>query len=77
MIPASNTRWSFTAIHNKKLVSCQIPGFEDYISHTNWSTPNGVIFDISEEKLTDEMTIHIRYLEKDINFKLEKMKGEE
>ena len=73
MISVSKTVWSGGAyVKNGICKSSTIPGKDEY---GNWSVPNGVIFDIDKEKLTDEMTIKIKYLGKDIEFKVEKMKG--
>lgn len=41
-----------------------------------WGAPQVGELDVEKEKLTDEMTIHIKYLGKDIEFKLERMKGD-
>lgn len=75
MIPVSKTRWSAgTYVKNGILRSGTIPGKDE---KGNWSFPNGVEFDIDKEKLTDKMTIKIKYLGKEIEFKVEKMKGDE
>lgn len=75
MVSVSNTRWSAgTYVKNGILRSGTIPGKDE---NGNWSSPNGVEFDIDKEKLTDEMTITIKYLGKNIEFKIEKMKGDE
>jgi hypothetical protein len=75
MISASNTNWSGGySISNGILKQYLIPGFDE---NGIWSSPDGgVIFDIAEEDLTDEMTIHITYLGNDVEFKIEKMKGD-
>lgn len=78
MISASKTDWTGGRyIKNGRYVSSQIPGFDTLDDTGTWGTPDGVMFDIPKEKLTDEMTIHIKYLEKDITFKVRKMKGAE
>ena len=75
MISVSKTRWSSgTYVRNGILRTGTIPGKDE---NGNWSFPNGVEFDIDKEKLTDEMTIKIKYLGKDREFKVEKMKGDE
>ena len=75
MVSVSKTRWSAgTYVKNGILRSGTIPGKDE---NGNWSSPNGVEFDIDKEKLTDEMTITIKYLGKNIEFKIEKMKGDE
>ena len=75
MVSVSNTRWSAgTYVKNGILRSGTVPGKDE---NGNWSSPNGVEFDIDKEKLTDEMTVKIKYLGKDIEFKLERMKGDE
>lgn len=75
MVPVSKTRWSAgTYVKNGILKSGTIPAKEE---NGNWSFPNGVEFDIDKEMLTDEMTITIKYLGKDIKFNIEKMKGDE
>ncbi len=78
MISVSKSVWTGgKGIRNGRLVSCQIPGFDTLDNSGTWGTPDGVMFDIPKEKLTDEMTIHIKYLEKDITFKVKQMKGVE
>lgn len=75
MVSVSNTRWSGGSyVKNGILRSGVIPGKDE---NGNWSAPHGVEFDIEKEKLTDEMAITIKYLGKDIKFKIEKMKGDE
>lgn len=74
LVPASKTRREGGFItSNGILKASATPGFDE---NGNWGAPDGVIFDIEKEKLTNEMTIHIKYLEKDIEFKVEKMKGD-
>lgn len=74
MIPASKTTWcSGNYVKNGILRNSQIPGIDE---NGNWGSPDGIMFDINKEKLTDEMTIHIKYLGKNIEFKIEKMKGD-
>lgn len=61
-------------VKNGILRSSLIPGFDE---KGIWSAPDGnFILDINKEDLTDEMTIHIKYLGQNIQFKLEKMKGD-
>ena len=73
LVLASKTTGIGNGISNGILKSSVLPGFDD---NGNWKAPNKTIFDISKDKLTDEMTIHLKYLGKDINFKVEKMKGD-
>lgn len=74
LVPASKTRREGGFIISNGILKASVtPGFDE---NGNWGAPNGVIFDIEKEKLTNEMTIHIKYLGKDIEFKVEKMKGD-
>ncbi len=74
MIPASKTHWSGgIGVRNGILDSGEISGFDE---KGNWYAPDGMVLDIDKEDLTDEMTFHVKYLGKDIIFKLEKMKGD-
>ena len=71
--------WSRTGgfggvVHNGILISSVIPGTD---SKGEWGAPKIGKLDIEKEKLTDQMTINIKYLGKDIKFKLERMKGDE
>ena len=59
-------------VKNGILRSSTIPGYDN----GNWTPAYSTRFDIEEDKLTDEMTIKIKYLGKDIEFKIEKMKGD-
>lgn len=73
LVEASKSSWgSGYGVKNGMLRCSTIPTYKD----GNWSTANSTIFDIEEDKLTDEMTIKIKYLGKDIEFKIEKMKGD-
>ena len=74
LVPVSKTRnEGGIGISNGILKSSITPGFDE---KGNWGSPDGVMFDIEKEKLTNQMTIHIKYLGKDIEFKVEKMKGD-
>lgn len=55
------------------LKSSSIPGIDP---NGNWREPPNGRLDIEKDKLTDKMTLHIKYLGKDIKFELEKMKGD-
>ncbi len=73
MVEVSKSSWGAgNGVSNGILRNYEIPGYID----GNYTSPNGTIFDIDEDQLTDEMTIKIKYLGKDIQFKIEKMKGE-
>ena len=75
MVSVSKTRWSGgTYVKNGILRDSNTPGKDE---NGKWYSPHGVEFDIDKDKLTDEMTIKIRYLGRNIEFKLEKMKGDE
>ena len=55
------------------LKSCSIPGLD---AKGNWREPGGGQLEIEKEKLTDRITLHIKYLGKNIKFELDKMKGD-
>lgn len=74
IVLASRTSGFGGLVKNGIFMSSIIPG-ED--NNGNWSAPKIGKLDIEKEKLTDEMTIYIKYLGRDIKFKLEKMKGDE
>ena len=74
MLFRSKTYWSNGIyVKNSILKSSGIPGIDE---KGNWGSPDGIVLDIDKEDLTDEMTFHVKYLGKDIKFKLEKMKGD-
>lgn len=73
LVEASKSSWGAGSyVKNGILRSSTIPGYDN----GNWTPANSTRFDIEEDKLTDEMTIKIKYLGKDIEFKIEKMKGD-
>lgn len=74
MVLFSRTGGFGGVVHNGILISSVIPGTD---SKGEWGTPKIGKLDIEKEKLTDKMTIYIKYLGKDIEFKLERMKGDE
>lgn len=69
----SKTSWTSAFVKNGILKSAESPLYD----YNGWSSPNGVEFDISKEQLTDRMRIKLKYLNQDIEFKIQKMKGEE
>ena len=73
MVLASRTAGFGGMVKNGIFRSSVIPGPD---LKGEWGAPKLGKLDIEKEKLTDEMTIHIKYLGKDIEFKLERMKGD-
>lgn len=75
IVPASKTSMQGGGyISNGIFKSSLIPDFDE---NGIWGAPDGnFVFEIDKENLTDEMTIHIEYLGKDIELKVEKMKGD-
>lgn len=73
---ASLTAWSPSGVRNGILKSGLIPAYHEPAYNDEWVAPDGVIFDMDEELLTDQMTIKIKYLGKNIEFKIQKMKGD-
>lgn len=74
MVLASRTSGFGGMVKNGIFMSSVIPG-EDL--NGEWRSPKIGKLDIKKEKLTNQMTIYIKYLGKDIEFKLERMKGDE
>lgn len=74
MVLVSRTSGFGGVVKNGIKMSSVIPGPD---LNGEWRSPKIGKLDIEKEKLTDEMTIYIKYLGKDIEFKLEKMKGDE